>query len=649
MSEQNPLRIFTDEQLDGIYPGKLKRLKKEILLEFQLTDTPTIELNGIEIDKNGVLELFADLEENLTTYLFIQNQKNLTDFLEGKNELLLLDAKALDAIKNDTARAVIEQKIGARLKQLILKHVADFNAKTTSKLTSIDTFVQRLNPALEDEVYSDAYAYIKDHIAFLEEQFESPFSSPDNHRFHFELGRNINSGYYELLKSLPAGFSGLARQYAIWCNNIVYGATQRFQQFRKFARTDLLTLCNAAKIAANEYNREGNLRIAKTIQSYLNNNGARKSSGSGSLSGWSIFVILLVVVKLIFNIHRCSNNSGNRYTQSNSSQTYQQKELQSELRRILAEAEKKQGIRKNYTKKSSSTNAYELNFQGEKKQSVNAQLIREKDFDSYSEMMFNVDALPSKTTFFNRLLPPRWIDKHKGKVWPVVMKFKHPKIKNSTLTHRVRFDLRDNRSIPQQDYAYKESEYGEDLNLSLKSIASSSFPLKGVLSRVNPKTNEVLHSLSFTINRDKNKEYLVRLGNHGQRFKITKEDMDRVESLVETEMKDKFVIALKNMKMINRKYLKQGNFYSMENVLGYYVEKSEGRSYPTGYRFKETAYLKYYITSDEDDTAYVQMKGQKVSMKFFADFSSGRIKGMSMVNANSMGDEIERLTLFGSK
>jgi len=350
MNEQNPLRIFTKEQLEGLYPGKLKRLKKEIMLEFQLTDQTTIVLNGMEIDKNGVLEIFEELESNLSVYLFIQEHSVLSTFLSGENLRLFTDAKLLDKIKNSAVRPQLLSKIVARLRELVTQHVEKPIRKTPSELGQIHSFIQHLDPTVEDDVYANSYEHVKNHLTYLEEKFESPFHSSSTDYFHKDLKENIDADYYRMLSSLPSGFNGLARQYGIWCNNIVYGATNRTTQLRKFRRNDLYTLRDAARIAANVHNREGNLSIAKAIQSFVDSNRTSSTGSGNSVDG---------------NVHVYKDNQN-----------------------------------------------FPLNFAGEKKQSINATLVRTKEYNSYSALTFNVDVMPSKTTYFNQLLPKSFVQKH---------------------------------------------------------------------------------------------------------------------------------------------------------------------------------------------------------------------------------------------
>ncbi len=50
----NPLRIFSSTQIDALNQESLKQIKKEKLLEFQLSSQSTININNEEKDKNGV-------------------------------------------------------------------------------------------------------------------------------------------------------------------------------------------------------------------------------------------------------------------------------------------------------------------------------------------------------------------------------------------------------------------------------------------------------------------------------------------------------------------------------------------------------------------------------------------------------------------
>lgn len=642
MSEQNPLRIFTNKQLFELDQSKLKQLKKEALLEFQLTDHATIKLNGFEIDKNGVLEIFEELKPNLDLHLFINKNKSLNNFLNLGKIDLFEDYNTIHKIKSlENYKEVIELKIIARLKKMVLQKVEKIEFSSYVYIEKIKHFVNKLNPALEDEVFSTVFEKIKNQIAYLEDNFSNPFSKPWGTTFHPELETYVRISYYKVLKSLPIGFKELTRKYCIWCNNLVYNAVQRTPNLQEYSTEDLILLRHAAKIGSNAHNKSGNLQFADSIKAHLN---ARiSSSGSEPTFPWQIILYVFLFIWFIVHLSKSFNNSSNR------NYGYQKEDpiSQSYVTDIIyEELEKEASIEEpNSTK----VKPFSLDYAGEKKKSVNPQLVSQKEHKAYTELIFNVDAFPSKTNYLTQLIPESISKKHKGNWWPIVMKFRHPKISGSTLEHRLEMDFTTEKWITTpRDYQNKKPKFTDACYLSLKKIATSNFPLKGIISRVDAESSKVLHSNSFIIQRVAANNYEVTMSPSGKKLSFDREYMSSLDPHNSLKEVDKFAIALKNIEVVNSKYLKEGNFYLLENVYGYRINKSTKKDFPNDKIIKESATLNYYITSDIDNTSYVQLKGKKVSLKYFADFISGRIKGMSMVTSTKEGSELERMTLFSS-
>jgi len=296
MNSKNPLHIFSKNQLDSLNQESLKRLKKEILLEFQLTNDSTIILNGYEIDKNGILKIFDDLDSQLQLHVFIYKNVKLNAFLNDGNMALLRDNLAIQKIKNvDQYKDAIEQKIVSKLQPMITELV--MKPKRVNQLITIQKFVYDINPDLVDDVYSKAYVKLKSHLDYLNETYDTPFSNSFNTIFNVDIRKHVNVTFYNSLVDLPSVFNPLKRQYGLWCNNnVLYEAFNREAQFDFYDKEALYTLRDAAKIASNVHNKKENLKIARDIQQHIKHN---VDSSKSSTSIWKILFIIFIVIKLI--------------------------------------------------------------------------------------------------------------------------------------------------------------------------------------------------------------------------------------------------------------------------------------------------------------------------------------------------------------
>lgn len=64
---QHPFDII----LDGLRAQREKQFKKEIILQYGISQLPTVDL----------LELFGEFEEELSTYSFLQSTSQITDLM----------------------------------------------------------------------------------------------------------------------------------------------------------------------------------------------------------------------------------------------------------------------------------------------------------------------------------------------------------------------------------------------------------------------------------------------------------------------------------------------------------------------------------------------------------------------------------------
>ena len=640
MISYDPLRIFTDDQLQGLDHLRLKGLKREMLLEFQITNETTVKFNDIYVDKNEVLEIFEELKEKLPLHLFIHKNSLLYTFLYFGDRSILKDEKTIENIKNyHDYRIELDQKISKRLEETIQEIL--MNRKSTkSDLIDIDHFILKINTDFRQQVYLPAYKAMKNHLDHLEEKYTTPFIEKTRLRFHNSLHNDVNLELYKKLAILPEIFEPLKYRYCKWCNNlIVYEALNHEGRIALFPRDSLYVLRDAAKIAANHVNSYENEQIVKTIQSHLR--GESTSSSSSGTSGWSIFLVIFVMIKMFILIGKCSNNSSSnsRYTDRYG---FNKTAVLSQHDRDLL---KRSLIHQKNTYKAREKSVM-LDFAGEKKKSITPILTKTKEFKDHTELTFKVDMLPSRNTYLNQLVPEEVIDKHRGKLWPVVFNFHMRKIKNTKFSHRVLLDLKNKKRIPPQQYQLKTPEGVEDLYLSLKTIPRAKFPLHGTIEKFDMKTEGILSGASFSIKILPSEVYQIHIKDTGEKINIPQTYIENLDSTQVIDQKSRFAVLLNNLTMINRKYLKQGNLYTMDEVFEYTITSSDGAEANVEKIMIDKGTIKFGFVSEEDNTAYVGLRSKKANIKYYADFSTGILKGMSMITTSEKNTEIESIILF---
>ena len=100
MTYFSPLHIFDGQPVNGVDDDSLKRLRKELLLQFDLKQQTTLELNGREYDKAGVLAVFDQLKGAAAEHhLRLYRNQGLLRFLEAGDMRFFEDKKKLGRLE----------------------------------------------------------------------------------------------------------------------------------------------------------------------------------------------------------------------------------------------------------------------------------------------------------------------------------------------------------------------------------------------------------------------------------------------------------------------------------------------------------------------------------------------------------------------
>ena len=616
----NPLRIFTFDQLNELNPSTLNRMKEKFLREFQLSSETTIEFNGFPLDKNGVLEVFDELNENLPFYLFVKENRTLNTFFNLGNVALFNDQKIIDKIKSNLElKEAIEQQIVHKIKPIISALVMNPLSRS-SELDSAIHFINKLNPSLMNEASSLAFQELDIHIKYLEDSYPSPFLRQNDH-FRIDLGNHISLAYYRKLKSLPEVFQSLIQRYGFWCDNIV-NQSLREKPLKDFSFEELRIIKEAANIASYFSNKEGNLKIVFTIDDLLKSSKKRLTYDTNNgFSVGSVLILILIILRFGF----LTNDSDD-------AKNFIDYDEIMETRKRMAE------------EKAAKRKIFSTEISGEKIETINAKLISKKEYRDFTQLNFEADAPPSNYAGFYGLVPDEVYQKHKGKMRNVVMSFKHPSLKGLRLKHKLKFDFTSNSTFFAQEYLLKNMESKSDSMLTILEIPHSKYPLNGAIDKFNSRSKTKIDSSTFSITYDKTKEaFKVNLKPANTTLYISKDSIENFEVSKNMQDDDRFAILIKNMNLLDSKNLTHGEFQRLDNVCTY----TNDRTHPT--MFEESVRLKYYFTSSEDNTAYITAIGENSNINYYVDNKTGIPKGLTMITSSKYSDRLERIVLFTRK
>ncbi len=267
MNYQNPLSILSESQLQQIYDGNLKAVKKELMLQFQLEESVTLNLNGRELDKNGVIKLLEEIESDIGLHAKIFKNKNLLHFLEdGDLRLFEDEAFNFDEPSKNNHSTIIDTII-KKINFITGQCVRLPNDKSNKKLETIFKFTKRLAPHQQTEAYQMAYEITGRKIKKIK-LITDPLDPKNKRKLIPDIHTIVDQNYYDQFNYLPLQFERFKHNYVLWCNNIVI--VKPWNSINNLKHLDdetLRTIRTAAEIA-NKY--PSNESIIYDITRHLN-------------------------------------------------------------------------------------------------------------------------------------------------------------------------------------------------------------------------------------------------------------------------------------------------------------------------------------------------------------------------------------------
>ena len=213
----------------------------------------------------------------------------IRDSLESE-DLSLFNSQPLHGINpSDPSYNQIVTLIVNKLNSTLEKLIA---SKTNNiRLNYIIAFTKTLPKHQSDQVYLKSYDLLAKTFDDLEKKHPTPFIDNRTLRFHSDIAKNVNKAFHNLIRLLPDQFQPLRRQYGIWCNNnVITAATKREKNPRKYQKSDLVTMAEAAEIASYYHNKEANLKMARIIKE----NTSSSSSGEMGITQLVLKMFLFI-------------------------------------------------------------------------------------------------------------------------------------------------------------------------------------------------------------------------------------------------------------------------------------------------------------------------------------------------------------------
>lgn len=416
---KNPLHIIPSDKVENLTSPQLKRIKKELLLRFELSQETTVKINGRDYDKNTVIETFDNLKGDISHHIKVLQHPTLMAFLEEGKLDFFKSRRGLLILHDPEFKAWLRPYFIDRLSKVYYQSVTNKGFASIHVLLDLKESTFQLPSDWEDAVFARTFKFLNNYITEAENRFLSPTLPNNSKRLKPGIEDYVDVFYMNIYKHLPKErFANLKYRYGIWCNQIVYKVFKEKTEVSRVDRASLKVLNAAATIAAEVFNPEGNKQIARTISSYLYSGGSGSRGESSSSWGAIYFVVILFI--FLIRMANCSNNQrSNNYNYNNNYNKYsynfqerQSPQLDNQMNTILREAKLKaksygvqdmkiMSLRKSDSPVPSVGDVLTVNYDFDKKYNIEGKIHREEPSQKITD--FSAFIRPAKDEFKYRI------------------------------------------------------------------------------------------------------------------------------------------------------------------------------------------------------------------------------------------------------
>lgn len=274
MNYINPFHILSSHVRDGekIDKALLKRVKKRLLSEFELLDSPTIFIGDNEFDKNAVLQFFDKIEKDQALYQHwqIYQNKPLLDFLEKGDLTFFKRSNAIEEVVNDEK---LFHYVSPYLVEQFNDELYDAVRKMDIRQTRLlSKNIQALDSKREINAYQKTYRYLRGKTQDLKVTVED--AKRKNHRvLDSEVEGFLHPSFMTVFNFLADHyFERIRNEYAIQLESLAINLHNTTR------RTDLAIECLEAGLELN-ISEDTQNRLNYVLKQLQTKNGKKIPTG----------------------------------------------------------------------------------------------------------------------------------------------------------------------------------------------------------------------------------------------------------------------------------------------------------------------------------------------------------------------------------
>lgn len=305
----SPVRIVPEKDRQRLEPANLDRLRKELLLRFELDNRTTIHIEGNEYDRATLLDALEQLRLQPDFHLKLFHFKDLLDFIETGALTLFTHSRNWSFMEDATFFGWVQPLFTDRLSAEIYQAVAGQHFQDIDRLKTIYHSEIPLPDAVKERGYSRAYSLLEQSVRICETRFQNPFFKKGKIRVDPEIKKYLNGGSLAVFRLLPASFDRLKERFGVYAHNLLYDAFKVTLFFDNFDLETLEVIRIAAKIDW-EFRKD---QWSKDLLQKLDQYQKKKKPATGGLPAWALILGLILGLRLIMAAATCDLDNRSHY------------------------------------------------------------------------------------------------------------------------------------------------------------------------------------------------------------------------------------------------------------------------------------------------------------------------------------------------
>lgn len=300
MSYQSPLHII--KQISGqefqVNETNLLRLRKQLLADLNLSGQASLEINGKQYSKDGIIKTIDVLmhSKNLDLHEFIYSNKNLLAYLE--NEELNF---SYDAYSKTGAPELLQQELEKTMtERFMLQFRKNISKREFDRAKEVILFINHLPAEKRDVCYEEVHKKLLALAAFIsgittsikenesKKKWITKYNCIKGTDFRFLAKPEVA----DFLNTLPRGFDSAIDVFEASVINLMYHYHKQVSYDKK------LTAGISHMLMKVRNCNETNYRLIRRNHNAYSASGSSIGKGTGGIVVFAVFIIIRVIIGL---------------------------------------------------------------------------------------------------------------------------------------------------------------------------------------------------------------------------------------------------------------------------------------------------------------------------------------------------------------